>query len=181
MPKVTHWHELSRRTVFQCRIFDVETSRARSPVDASEHEFFRVLCQDWVQIVPVTPADEVVMVRQYRHGSSSLTLEIPGGLVDDGESPAAAALRECLEETGYAGATAVAMGSVNPNPALHAHRLHAFVATGVRPRAGIADTPTEQTEVVLIPRPELPKFLLDGTIDHALVAVTLWRYLHEYA
>jgi ADP-ribose pyrophosphatase len=180
MSKVDHWREVSRETVFQCRVFDVEVSRARSPVDASEHDFFRVMCQDWVQIVPVTPSGAIVMVRQYRHGASSLTLEIPGGLVDPGETVAEAALRECLEETGYSAEAALPLGSVNPNPAIHAHRLHAFVATGAEPASEIVATPTEQTEVELVDRRDLPRLLTNGTIDHALVAVTLWRYLHEH-
>jgi 8-oxo-dGTP pyrophosphatase MutT (NUDIX family) len=134
-----------------------------------------------VQIVPLTSSREVVMVRQYRHGPSDFVLEIPGGLVDDGEDPAIAAARECLEETGYRVGAVHALGSLNPNPALHSHRLHAFYAHDAAPAAAIQNTGTEQTEVELVPLDRLAGMLRAGHIDHALVAATLWRFLHDHA
>jgi 8-oxo-dGTP pyrophosphatase MutT (NUDIX family) len=117
------------------------------------------------------------MVRQYRHGSQRITLEMPGGLIDAGEDPATAALRECLEETGYRARVAQPLGAVNPNPALFTHRLHSFFATDVEPERAIQNTGTEVTEVVLVPVAELEGLLLAGEIEHALVAGALWRYL----
>ena len=99
-------------------------------------------------------------------------------MVDPGEVPDIAAARECLEETGFFAEGLTSLGVLNPNPAVFNNRLHTFVAQGVRPRAAIQNTPTEQTEVVLIPVTELSNMLLDGRIDHALVAATLWRYLY---
>jgi 8-oxo-dGTP pyrophosphatase MutT (NUDIX family) len=133
-----------------------------------------------VQIVAVTPADEIVMVKQYRHGSGSIVLEIPGGLVDRGEEPATAAARECLEETGYRAESVHSMGSMNPNPALFSNRLHSFYAHGVERVADVQNSGTEFTEVVLVPARELRGLLRDNRIDHTLVAATLWRYLCEF-
>jgi 8-oxo-dGTP pyrophosphatase MutT (NUDIX family) len=174
------WHELRREPVAECRIFSVERSVTASPLDGTEHEMFRVVSADWVQIVPVTTAGEVVMVRQYRHGSSSFVLEIPGGMVDPGEQPAAAARRECLEECGYAAGNVHPLSDLNPNPALHAHRLHAFYATDVRPAAPFRNTATEQTEVELVPLDRLAVLLRSGGVDHALVVATLWRFLFDW-
>lgn len=173
------WKEIRRDRVADCRIFEVERSIARSPVDQTEHEYFRVRSPDWAQIVPVTPEGEVVMVRQYRHGASKQVLEIPGGLVEPGEAPVDAAIRECLEETGYAAESVVGLGSLNPNPAIHDHRLHSFYATGVRRVAEIQQTPTEQTTVELLPLAEIRERVLAGEIDHMLVVATLWRFLDE--
>jgi 8-oxo-dGTP pyrophosphatase MutT (NUDIX family) len=171
------WRELRREPVADCRIFSVERSISVSPHDASEHAFYRIASGDWAQIVPITADDEAVLVRQYRHGAGRVTLEIPGGLIDPGETPAAAAARECLEETGYRAARVVSLGSVNPNPALFGNRLHSFYAQGVARVGEIANTSAEHTEVMLVPVRELPSLLADGTIDHALVAGTLYRYL----
>jgi 8-oxo-dGTP pyrophosphatase MutT (NUDIX family) len=179
--KSKEWRERSRALVADCRIFSVERSDAVSPLDSTEHSFYRIRSPDWAQIVAITPDRQVVLVRQYRHGCQRMTLEIPGGLVDDGEDPAQAALRECLEETGYRGATAVSLGVVNPNPALFTNRLHGFLTTDVVLERAVQNTGTEQTEVVLVPVSDLTRLLRDGEIEHALVAATLWRYLHLYA
>lgn len=180
MTRARRWREIRRQQLVDCRIFDVERSDAESPIDGSVHDFYRVLCVDWVQIIPLTEADEVVMVRQYRHGSSSIVLEIPGGLIDQGEDPGAAAIRECLEETGYQATAVHPLGAINPNPAIHAHTLHSFFALGVKKVADIQNTEREYTEVELVPLAGLAERLRGGEIDHSLVAATLWRFLHDH-
>jgi ADP-ribose pyrophosphatase len=173
------WRELATRRLLECRIFSVEESTAASPTDGATHTFYRILSSDWVQLIPLTRADEVVMVRQYRHGSRSCTLEIPGGLADPGEDPADAARRECLEETGYLAGTLRPLGVLNPNPALFHNRLHTFCAADVELVAPIQQAATERTEVVRVPLRDVPELLRNGTIDHALVAGVLWRFLAE--
>jgi ADP-ribose pyrophosphatase len=177
-PGPADWREIGRERVADCRIFTVERSLAVSPVDGVTREFHRIQSPDWAQIVPVTAGDEVVLVRQFRHGSQRVTLEIPGGLVDEGEEPAVAALRECLEETGYRAWSALPLGVVNPNPALFANRLHSFYATGVELEGAVQNTGTEFTDVVLAPVARLPAMLQSGEVEHALVAATLWRFLY---
>jgi 8-oxo-dGTP pyrophosphatase MutT (NUDIX family) len=179
MKRLKPWREVRREPLLDCRIFKVERSVAVSPVDGSEHDYYRVLSSDWVQIIPITEHNEVVMVRQYRHGSSSLVLEIPGGLIDPGEDPAAAAIRECLEETGYLADCACPFGAINPNPAIHPQRLHSFYARGVRKVGEVQNTATEYTEVELVPLDRIAELLRAGEIDHSLVAATLWRFLHD--
>jgi 8-oxo-dGTP pyrophosphatase MutT (NUDIX family) len=171
------WQELTRTKVAECRVFDVARSVAASPVDGNPRAFYCIESVDWAQIVPITTDGNVVLVRQYRHGNRRVTLEIPGGLIDPGEDPATAALRECLEETGYRARAALPLGVVAPNPALFGNRLHAFYATGVEPERAVQNTGTEITEVVLVPVTGLEGLLVAGEIDHALVAGTLWRYL----
>lgn len=179
MTKIREWPELGREPIVDCRVFSVERSRTQSPEDGSEHDFFRILCVDWAQVVPVTAAGEIVMIRQYRHGARKITLEVPGGLVDAGESPEQAAARECLEETGYRTPTLRSLGVLNPNPALFSNRLHTFVADGVERVGEIRNMGTEYTAIELVPAAALPRLLTAGEIDHALIAVTLWRYVHE--
>jgi len=181
MSIVKPWREVGRETLANCRVFDLERSTAESPYDGSQHDFYRVRNSDWVQIIPVTAANEIVMIRQFRHGSQSVVLEVPGGLVDAGEAPAAAAQRECLEETGYAATVVQPMASVNPNPAIHTSRLHSFWSRPVERVAEVANESTEHTEVVLVPLTDLPDLLRADAIDHALVVATLWRFLHEHA
>ena len=176
-----HWQEVAREPVADCRVFSVERSIALSPVDQKPRTFHRIHSPTWAQILPITADGNAVLVRQYRHGSQRVTLEIPGGLVDPGEDPAVAALRECLEETGYRAREAVSLGVLNPNPALFANRLYGYFALNVEREGAVQNTSTELTEPVLVPVKDLPALLTSGEIDHALVAGTLWRYLYWYA
>lgn len=178
--KLGSWRELSCETIADGRIFTVERSMAESPVDGQSRPFHRIRSVNWAQLLPITANNEAVMVRQYRHGSQRITLEIPGGLIDAGEDPATAALRECLEETGFRARSAQPLGVVNPNPALFAHRLYSFYATGAEPERAIQNTGSEVTEVVLVPVADLEGLLLAGEIEHALVAAALWRYLRVH-
>jgi ADP-ribose pyrophosphatase len=175
------WPELRREAVADCRIFTVERSIAVSPVDGQPHTFHRIQSPSWAQVLPITADGCAVLVKQYRHGAQRVTLEIPAGLVDPGEDPAAAALRECLEETGYRAREATSLGVVNPNPALFANRLYSYFAKDVVLERTVQNTATELTEPVLIPVADLPRMLESGEIDHALVAATLWRYLYWHA
>jgi 8-oxo-dGTP pyrophosphatase MutT (NUDIX family) len=175
--KLGEWRERAREQVADCRIFSVERSVAISPIDGAPHEFHRIQSPDWVQLLPITADGDAVLVRQYRHGSQRFTLEIPAGLIEPGEDPAQAALRECLEETGYRATDAVPLGVVNPNPALFANRLYSFFATGATLAGAVQNVGTEYTEAVLVPVRDLERLLIAGEIDHALVAATLWRYL----
>jgi len=147
-----------------------------SPATGAQHPFYRIESPEWVNVVAVTPRDELVMIRQYRHGSREVTLEIPGGLVDPGESAESAAGRELLEETGYRADRIESLGSINPNPALFANRVHMWVALDCESVAPIQNSSTEETIVELIPREEIGPIVCAGGIDHALVVATLYRF-----
>ena len=149
---------------------------ARSPTSGAEHDFFCIESASWVNVIPVTEDERVVMVRQFRHGSQSLTLEIPGGMVDPGEAPAAAALRELREETGYAASRVIAVGDVNPNPALFGNRLHTFVAPGAVRVGEVMNHGAEETGVELVPLAGIPALVRAGAIDHALVLAGLYQW-----
>jgi 8-oxo-dGTP pyrophosphatase MutT (NUDIX family) len=174
------WREIGSEQLLDCRIIQIYRSTAASPQTGTPHDFVRIRSVDWVQVIPITAAGDVVMVKQWRAGSGAITLEIPGGLLDDGEDPAAAAARECLEETGYAAKVVRPMGAMNPNPALFTNRLHSFYAIDVERIGDITNEGTEHTEVVLVPLRELEGLLRENRVDHSLVAATLWRYLREH-
>jgi 8-oxo-dGTP pyrophosphatase MutT (NUDIX family) len=175
------WERLARERLRDCRIFRLDRIIARSPTSGEEHDFFCIESAEWVNVVPITADAQVVMVRQFRHGSQTLTLEIPGGMIDAGEAPAEAALRELLEETGYRAERAIPVGAVNPNPALFGNRVHTFVAPRAQKVAEIRNEGAEETSVELVPVSEIPRLVRAGEIDHALVLAGLyqWELLHR--
>ena len=91
---IARWKVLKSRPVATCRIFDVRLDQCVHPQDGRTGDFFVLEVGDWVNVMAVTPDDRFVLVRQYRHGTRDFTLEVPGGMVDEGESPLEAAKRE---------------------------------------------------------------------------------------
>ena len=178
MSEIRPWVRRSARQLADCRIFTVSESTSVCPRTDNEHNFYFIETADWVNIVPITAAREVVFIRQFRHGNEAITLEIPGGMVDPGEDPQVAAVRECLEESGYEAGKVESLGVLSPNPAVFPNSLHTFVARDCRQVRDIANTSTEHTEVVFIGLDELPDQMQSGEIDHALVVATLWRLLY---
>ncbi len=170
------WRILAEDHLQHCKVFDVHRATMESPSTGDPHPFFRIESPAWVNVVALTEQDELVMVRQWRHGSRAVTLEIPGGLVDPGETPAVAAARELLEETGFRAGRLTSLGSINPNPALFANRCHMQVAQGCERVAEIQNSETEETIVELLPLAALPETLRSGGIDHALVVAALYAF-----
>ena len=165
---------VSTTPALDTRIFRVDRVRRRSQASGLEQDYFRLETADWVNVVPVTRRGELILVRQERHGIAAPTLEIPGGMVDPGEPPAAAALRELLEETGYRGETVEPLGWLHPNPAIQSNRLHLFLARDVVKMGGATPEPHEEVEVVTVPITQARALVRSGAISHALVVCALY-------
>lgn len=174
---IKNWIRSESQVLQETRILDLCEATEISPYTNKEHNFVFVDSPDWVNLIPVTERDEIVMIRQYRHGCQGVTLEIPGGMVDAGEIPVAAAIRECEEETGYLATEAHSLGVLNPNPALFNNALHTYYARVEKSAANSHCSETEVIEVELVALDSIESLLLDGSIDHALVCATLWRFL----
>lgn len=174
---VEDWEKLSSEEIANFRIFKMRRDVCRSPRTGGEHSFFVLESPDWVNIIPLTPSGEVVMIRQFRHGTAAVTLEIPGGMVDAHEvDPAEAVRRELLEETGYTADEIIQIGTVEPNPAFLNNRCHTYLALNARWQQPLQLDGSEDIAVELVPLANVPGLIGNGRIAHALVVAAFYHY-----
>jgi len=174
---MTRWRRLRSEPVGDFRIFTIRRDRIVSPRTEQELDFYVLDGADWVNVIPVTEEGNLVLVRQYRHGTEATTVEIPGGAMDPGdESPLAAARRELLEETGHAAPEWSDLGWVHPNPAIQSNRCWTFLARGARRVAAPRLDPGEDIEIFEAAPDEVRAMLKDGRITHSLVVAAFARY-----
>ncbi len=176
---IRSWPCVRSRPEGSFRVFSVRTDTAISPRTGVEHDFHIIESRDWVNIIPLTPDRRVVMVKQYRHGSKAMTLEIPGGLFDSGDTPEEAAARELLEETGYQAERWTKIGTTNPNPAIFNNRCYTFLAQEIQKVSDLIPDQTEDIEVALIPLIDIPVLIRTGEIDHAIVIAAFSIYFFQ--
>ncbi|MGE9290718.1 MAG: NUDIX hydrolase [Puniceicoccales bacterium] len=170
------WEVQETREVADCRVFRVITRRSRRLDDGRESDWYVVDTNDFVNVVAITEKNELVLVSQFRHGSEELSLELPGGMVDDGEDPLRAGVRELLEETGYAGEGAEIFADCHPNPAIMNNRCHYVLVRNAKLVADVDWDEHEEMEVLTLPLDEVKAACRRGEISHSLTLAALMRF-----
>ena len=129
----------------------------------------------WANVIAVTKNNDVVLIKQYRHGVQEVLWEIPGGVVEDGEDPLEGVKRELLEETGYTAAKFIQVGALYPNPAFQTNTMYCFLALGAEKVTGQSLDDGEDIEVHLVPLDELMAMMKRGEFPHALQVAALFQ------
>ena len=171
------WQKIRSKLICDFRIFKLRSDFKISPRTGKEHDFYVLDSVNWVNVIAVTPDQQLVMVEQYRHGSNTVELEIPGGMMDADETdPVKTAVRELREETGYAGGNARLLGKIHSNPAILSNVTYTVLIENCRLQHGVEFDSGEDLITRLVPVAEIPKLVADEKIGHSLVVVALYHF-----
>ena len=172
----TGWLVGEEKKLLTTAIGTIKTGPATCHRTGKQKDFYFFDFPPWVNVVALTHDNLIVLIRQFRYGSRKMEIEIPGGMVDQGEAPLEAGCRELLEETGYVGSNARIIGRVCPNPAIQRNYCYTVLVENAVRKQEVKLDEMEDIESFLAPVDEVFRFIEDGTIDHGLVLNGLMFY-----
>lgn len=174
---IRDWKQIASKKLNDFRIFSVRSDTKISPRTGEQHDFFVIDSVNWVNVIAITPSDELVMIEQFRHGSNTVELEIPGGIMDATDAtPVATGVRELGEETGYAGENPRLIGKIFPNPAIMSNTCHTVLVENCAIKQAVKFDSGEDILTRLVPISEIPGLVANGKILHSLVVVALYHF-----
>ena len=141
-------------------------------------EYYVLEYPDWVNVIAITKDGQFVMERQYRHATRKISLELPCGVMEEGETPLEAAQRELLEETGFGGGQWKKLMELSPNPSAMSNMTHCFLAIGVEKIAEQHLDETEELSVLFMTKEEVKRMLNENQICQALMVAPLYKYIY---
>lgn len=169
------WTEGAKKPLLETKIFTVNSVEAISP-EGDRNEYYVIDANDWVVVIPVID-DSFLMVKQWRHGSKSLSIEFPGGVVEKGEKAEEGAARELLEETGCKSGRLVHLGTMSPNPAINGNRVHFFAAYDLTSTGKQNLDCDEYINCQKISQKEVCQNMAGPEYQHSLMAAALGLFL----
>jgi ADP-ribose pyrophosphatase len=171
------WKKTGSQPSGDFRIFTIRTDTKTSPRTGVDHKFFVIDSANWVNVVAITPDRQLVMIEQYRQGTDTVELEIPGGLIDAKDaSPVVGGERELREETGYEGERAQIIGKIFPNPAIMSNTCFTVLVENCQLKHPLEWDGAEDIITRLVPVAEVPALIATGKIRHCLVVTALYHF-----
>jgi len=174
------WTVVKDKKVYGTPIFSLHEKKVL-PDDGSDAANFYVLnAPEWINVIALTDDNDIVLVEQYRHGIDETTLEIPGGMVDEGEKPLKSARRELLEETGYESDSWELLGKASSNPAILSNFTHTFLARHCKKTSPQQTDGHEDIKVHLLQLEEFLSLINDDVVHHSIVLAGITKFLLKY-
>lgn len=174
------WEILKDKKVYETPIFSLHEKKVKPGGDQKPADFYVLNAPEWINVIALTPDRKIVLVEQYRHGVDETTLEIPGGMVDPGESPEEAARRELLEETGYSSGNWSYLGKTSSNPAILSNFTHIYLAGECVKTAEQQTDGHEDIKMHVIPLEEFLEHVDQGVVHHSIVLAAVAKYLLKF-
>lgn len=168
------WDSVEKQVVGEYDAFRVSRHVMRSPRTGELHAFHVVEVPTCVQVIAFTSDGRVVLVEQFRQGVQRMSLEFPAGVVEDGEDPVNAAVRELEEETGYCVAHAELLGDFDPDPAIQTNSIKVIVARGCTEDGERHQDDGEDVEVCIVDEEKVGSLIDEGRIRHA-ASISAWH------
>lgn len=166
MQKNQVWRVLSSAITYQKKWMQVKEEACELPDGRVLAPYIIISVPDFCNVVMVTAAEQVVMVKQYRHAAGIVSVELPGGMIDKDEDPLTAVKREMEEETGYTSDEVELLFTVHPNPPLESNRAWFYLAKNVHLTKPTAYDAYEDIALVLLSKAEFMELLLKHGFTH---------------
>ncbi|WP_242927500.1 NUDIX hydrolase [Pontibacter vulgaris] len=164
--EIEHWKTLKSDIVFDHKWYTLRRDHVELPDGQVLDDYFVSVRPNVVLTFPVTDDNHVIFVRQYKHAAGGIFIELPGGVIDEGETePKAAAIREMLEETGYTSDNVEPLLEVIDNPTKDTNKIYFFLARNAQKVAEQDLDETESIEVLKVPLHEVESMVLSGKIN----------------
>ncbi|WFB63655.1 NUDIX hydrolase [Sphingobacterium sp. WM] len=173
------WKTINSNYIIQRPWATLRVDKLEMPNGNIKEEYYVLEYPTWVNMVALTEDNEIIFVKQYRHGAGQIMVELPAGVVEENEDPEIAARRELLEETGYAFDQITYVCELFANPATSGNITYTYLLTGGRKVQEQDLDPSEDIEVVLMELEEAKQFLFENKIGQALHSSALFYTLKK--
>lgn len=173
------WQIKSSKNIVKDKWISLRSDECILPNGKLIEPYYVLEYSNWVNIVPVTKNNEIVMIRQYRHGIKDTILELPCGSIEPyDKSPLEAAKRELLEETGFGSDDFTQLCKLSPNAANHTNISFSFIALNTVCLKNQNLDETEQIKVVILPIQDVNTMLENNKILQCLHVSALFYALN---
>lgn len=177
--EIKKWQKLASKYLVREKWATLRVDTCKLQNGTIKDDYYVLEYPNWVNAIALTTENQIIMVRQYRFAGDIISLEIPGGVIDDGEAPEVAVKRELLEETGYTFDTCELIATLYPNPATANNQTFTYLLTGgVKTHEQHLDE-HEILNVELYTIEEVKNLLKENKIDQALHVAGLFYGLNK--
>ncbi len=172
-----NWKLLESKDVYRNRWLKVRSDMCELPDGRIMEPYFVIEVPDWTNMVIITKDENIVLVKQYRHALGTTTLELPGGILEQGELPMSSAIREMQEETGYVSNEVEFLMKISPNPALNNNTAYFFLATNAEKLTHTNFDPFEDIIIETYSKDALKILLEEGKLQHGVQQGAIYKAL----